>query len=123
MLREGYGKVIKLVKKSLNLKNRNFPILQGHPASQEHAEAAVESHQDVTAKMRSLRKEFKIYRWSPDYPDRKPFLQSYFVDLSSCGPMVNQHSLILFLLSFKSKLILFRMKINYIVILSPKNLS
>ncbi|WOG93729.1 hypothetical protein DCAR_0313016 [Daucus carota subsp. sativus] len=38
--------------------------------------------------MRSLRKEFKIYRWSPDYPDRKPFLQSYFVDLSSCGPMV-----------------------------------
>ncbi|XP_010937480.2 succinate dehydrogenase [ubiquinone] iron-sulfur subunit 3, mitochondrial [Elaeis guineensis] len=33
-------------------------------------------------------KEFKIYRWNPDKPLHKPFLQSYYVDLSTCGPMV-----------------------------------
>lgn len=91
LLREGYGKVMNMVKKSIDPKKRNFPILEGHRVSQERAQAAVESHQDVTKKIKSLKKEFKIYRWSPDYPNQKPFLQSYFVDLSSCGPMVNQH--------------------------------
>lgn len=98
LLREGYGKVMNMVKKSIDPKRRNFPILEGHRVSQEHAEAAVESHQDITKKMKSLKKEFKIYRWSPDYPNQKPFLQSYFVDLSSCGPMVNHHFLTLFIL-------------------------
>lgn len=31
---------------------------------------------------------FKIYRWNPETPDVKPFLQSYDIDLKSCGPMV-----------------------------------
>ncbi|EJD41865.1 succinate dehydrogenase iron-sulfur subunit [Auricularia subglabra TFB-10046 SS5] len=35
-----------------------------------------------------LVKEFKIYRWNPDEPDKKPHLQSYKVDLNQCGPMV-----------------------------------
>ncbi|CAI9753157.1 unnamed protein product [Fraxinus pennsylvanica] len=38
--------------------------------------------------IRALKKEFKIYRWNPDNPYQKPDLQSYFVDLSTCGPMV-----------------------------------
>ena len=33
-------------------------------------------------------KEFKIYRWDPDQPNTKPQLQSYNLDLNSCGPMV-----------------------------------
>ena len=32
-------------------------------------------------------KEFKIYRWNPD-DGGKPYLKSYFVDISKCGPMV-----------------------------------
>ncbi|PWN53849.1 succinate dehydrogenase iron-sulfur protein mitochondrial precursor [Violaceomyces palustris] len=33
-------------------------------------------------------KEFKIYRWNPDKPAEKPYLQSYTLDLNQCGPMV-----------------------------------
>lgn len=32
-------------------------------------------------------KEFQIYRWSPD-DDQNPRLDTYFVDLDDCGPMV-----------------------------------
>ncbi|CAG7848949.1 Succinate dehydrogenase [ubiquinone] iron-sulfur subunit, mitochondrial; AltName: Full=Iron-sulfur subunit of complex II; Short=Ip; Flags: Precursor [Serendipita indica DSM 11827] len=35
-----------------------------------------------------LIKEFKIYRWNPDEPEKKPSLQSYKVDLNQCGPMI-----------------------------------
>ncbi|XP_012228223.1 succinate dehydrogenase [ubiquinone] iron-sulfur subunit, mitochondrial [Linepithema humile] len=33
-------------------------------------------------------KTFSVYRWNPDKPDDKPFLQKYKVDLNACGPMV-----------------------------------
>lgn len=33
-------------------------------------------------------KEFQVYRWNPDEPDKKPFLQTYKVNLKECGPMV-----------------------------------
>lgn len=33
-------------------------------------------------------KTFKIYRWSPDTPEVKPYLKEYKVDLNDCGPMV-----------------------------------
>ncbi|PAV18129.1 iron-sulphar subunit of succinate dehydrogenase [Pyrrhoderma noxium] len=33
-------------------------------------------------------KEFKIYRWDPENPSKKPELQSYTIDLNQCGPMV-----------------------------------
>ncbi|KAF9552431.1 succinate dehydrogenase iron-sulfur subunit [Agrocybe pediades] len=35
-----------------------------------------------------LMKEFKIYRWNPDEPEKKPELQSYKIDLNQTGPMV-----------------------------------
>ncbi|KAJ3575397.1 hypothetical protein NP233_g1123 [Leucocoprinus birnbaumii] len=35
-----------------------------------------------------LEKEFKIYRWNPDEPSKKPTLQSYKIDLNQCGPMI-----------------------------------
>ncbi|XP_054160927.1 succinate dehydrogenase [ubiquinone] iron-sulfur subunit-like [Oppia nitens] len=33
-------------------------------------------------------KKFSVYRWNPENPSVNPHLQSYDVDLSSCGPMV-----------------------------------
>lgn len=33
-------------------------------------------------------KKFKIYRWNPEQANVKPYLQTYEVDLSTCGPMV-----------------------------------
>lgn len=33
-------------------------------------------------------KKFMIYRWDPENPEVKPHLQTYEVDLNSCGPMV-----------------------------------
>ncbi|KAJ3403878.1 succinate dehydrogenase complex, subunit B [Chytriomyces hyalinus] len=35
-----------------------------------------------------LLKTFEIYRWNPDTPAVAPTLQTYKVDLNSCGPMV-----------------------------------
>lgn len=36
----------------------------------------------------ALNKEFKIYRWNPDDPAKKPTLQSYTIDLNQTGPMI-----------------------------------
>jgi len=33
-------------------------------------------------------KTFEIYRWNPDKPSEKPFLQKYQIDLNECAPMV-----------------------------------
>ncbi|CAD6569802.1 MAG: succinate dehydrogenase complex, subunit B [Cyphobasidiales sp. Tagirdzhanova-0007] len=33
-------------------------------------------------------KTFSIYRWNPDKPTEKPYMQNYDIDLSTCGPMV-----------------------------------
>lgn len=33
-------------------------------------------------------KEFQVYRWNPDEPSKKPYMQSYQVDLKECGPMI-----------------------------------
>ncbi|KAF7130480.1 hypothetical protein RHSIM_Rhsim10G0160100 [Rhododendron simsii] len=47
-----------------------------------------EQRESIREKIQALQKELKVYRWSPDEPNRKPYLQSYFIDLSTCGPMV-----------------------------------
>lgn len=33
-------------------------------------------------------KEFQVYRWNPDEPDKKPYLQTYKVNMNECGPMI-----------------------------------
>ncbi|CAF0941036.1 unnamed protein product [Adineta steineri] len=33
-------------------------------------------------------KTVSIYRWNPEEPDKKPYLQDYNIDLNECGPMV-----------------------------------
>lgn len=83
-------------------KGVKFPVLKGHPKAKELAGEAVESYgkaseRPAAAGTKKRVKEFKIYRWNPDEPG-KPFLQSYYVDLSTCGPMVN--TLLNFVLKF-----------------------
>ncbi|KAI3903074.1 hypothetical protein MKW92_012131 [Papaver armeniacum] len=48
----------------------------------------METFKDTTDKVGVLKKEFKIFRWNPDVPSSKPYPQSYFLDLTTCGPMV-----------------------------------
>ncbi|OMP04108.1 hypothetical protein COLO4_09947 [Corchorus olitorius] len=83
--RHGYNKLVARVL-GRDPKKQNFPVLEGHPAAQQHAEVAVETQGDIQNRVKKLHKEFKIYRWSPG--QNKPFLQSYYVNLSNCGPMV-----------------------------------
>ncbi|KAK2655785.1 hypothetical protein Ddye_008837 [Dipteronia dyeriana] len=85
-LRQGYNRVGGGVVGGR--KKQELPVLEGHPAAQEHAEVALEIHESVQSKMKKLTKEFRIYRWNPDHPNNMPFLQSFYVDLSNCGPMV-----------------------------------
>ena len=33
-------------------------------------------------------KKFQVYRWNPDQPDKKPYMQEYELDLSQTGPMI-----------------------------------
>eukprot|EP00033_Pygsuia_biforma_P000904 GCRY01001044.1.p1 GENE.GCRY01001044.1~~GCRY01001044.1.p1 ORF type:complete len:258 (-),score=46.12 GCRY01001044.1:152-925(-) len=33
-------------------------------------------------------KKVSVYRYDPDTPEKKPYMQDYLVDLDSCGPMV-----------------------------------
>ncbi|KAK8606987.1 hypothetical protein V6N13_052738 [Hibiscus sabdariffa] len=85
-LRNAYNKVAGILGEGPK-KKQNFAVLEGHPAAQQHAQVAVETSGEIRSRVNKLYKEFKIYRWSPDHPT-KPFLQSYFVHLPSCGPMV-----------------------------------
>lgn len=90
-LRNGYSKVARMLGKE-DPKKQNFPVLEDHPVGQKHAQETVEACDTVKKNINKLMKEFKIYRWSPDNPNQKPYLQSYHVDLSYCGPMVYMHN-------------------------------
>ncbi|CAN6851288.1 unnamed protein product [Brassica oleracea] len=71
--------------------NGDYPILKGHKAAQDLSKDTLKSHETIKDKEgqhKVTKKEFKIYRWNPDKPNTKPFLQSFFVDVSTCGPMV-----------------------------------
>ncbi|KAK9297865.1 hypothetical protein QLX08_008616 [Tetragonisca angustula] len=44
----------------------------------------ISASQNAEAKL----KTFAVYRWNPDKPDEKPYMQEYKIDLNTCGPMV-----------------------------------
>ncbi|KAI6692056.1 hypothetical protein NL676_019766 [Syzygium grande] len=48
----------------------------------------MEAFEMVEKEREATVKEFQVFRWSPDSPHHKPYLQSYFLDLTNCGPMV-----------------------------------
>lgn len=83
-VKQVYEKAANLV----STKKQDFTVIEGHPPAQEHTEGAVDTVPSVKNNLQKLKKEFKIYRWNPNQPNTKPFLQSFFVDLSTCGPMV-----------------------------------
>ncbi|KAG5678010.1 hypothetical protein PVAND_007719 [Polypedilum vanderplanki] len=45
-------------------------------------------HSSSAASAAQKIKTFEIYRYNPEKPDEKPRMQSYKVDLNTCGPMV-----------------------------------
>lgn len=55
---------------------------------QQQAAAAQPAEDTVVAKKVPRIKTFEIYRWNPDKPNEKPFMQKYQVDLNECAPMI-----------------------------------
>ncbi|XP_015073124.1 succinate dehydrogenase [ubiquinone] iron-sulfur subunit 3, mitochondrial-like [Solanum pennellii] len=80
LIKEGMKKVVGGWRKE-------FPILDGHPIGQQHGEEVVKSIEKLKRGDDKC-KEFRIYRWSPHNPNQKPYFQSFFLHLPSCGPMV-----------------------------------
>ncbi|CUA71217.1 succinate dehydrogenase iron-sulfur subunit [Rhizoctonia solani] len=69
--------------------SRSFAARRAFASSAIRSQAVpAEEHAQIPAAKKPLNKVFKIYRWNPDEPATKPKLQSYTVDLNSCGPMV-----------------------------------
>ncbi|KAG8913350.1 succinate dehydrogenase complex, subunit B [Tulasnella sp. 419] len=57
-------------------------------ASAKYAQVPVDQPSAETTGKKPLNKTFKIYRWNPDEPTKKPYLQTYTIDLNQTGPMV-----------------------------------
>lgn len=64
-------------------KTKNLAVAATRAASVA-AQPKLEETQDPSRKI----KQFKIYRWNPEQANVKPYLQTYEVDLNTCGPMV-----------------------------------
>ncbi|XP_043254125.1 succinate dehydrogenase [ubiquinone] iron-sulfur subunit, mitochondrial [Colletes gigas] len=45
-------------------------------------------HTSASQNAEARLKTFSVYRWNPDKPDEKPYMQDYKLDLNTCGPMV-----------------------------------
>ncbi|KAK6640196.1 hypothetical protein RUM44_011882 [Polyplax serrata] len=58
------------------------------PIRRIHTSLAISAAKEEKTEKKPLYKDFSIYRWNPDVPSEKPRMQTYKVDLNSCGPMV-----------------------------------
>lgn len=65
-------------------KSQNLSVVARRAAS---VSAASQPKQLDTEPKENIKK-FDIYRFNPEKPNVKPFVQTYEVDLNSCGPMV-----------------------------------
>jgi len=54
------------------------------PTSASKTQTVKEQNTTENAKM----KDIQIYRWNPDEPTSKPFMQTYKIDLNKTGPMM-----------------------------------
>jgi len=52
-----------------------------------HSTTAVAAEPNVSEKPKRM-KTFEIYRWNPEKPNEKPYMQKYEIDLNDCAPMV-----------------------------------
>ncbi|XP_012275242.1 succinate dehydrogenase [ubiquinone] iron-sulfur subunit [Orussus abietinus] len=68
------------------------PIIdEEHPKLVKDQETRKVCHEPSTApkkKLEPILKTVKVYRWNPEAPTIKPYLQQYTVDLNKCGLMV-----------------------------------
>ena len=83
-LRHGYNKVSRIVGRA-DTKKKDFPVLEGHPVGQTHAEQAVETHGTIQSNIKRLMKEFKIYRWNQVEP--WPSQQQALPRVPLCRPL------------------------------------
>lgn len=65
-------------------KSKNLILVASRAAVATAAQPKVEETQAPAKRV----KQFKIYRWNPEKAHIKPYLQTYEVDLNTCGPMV-----------------------------------
>ncbi|KAL4197487.1 hypothetical protein AMTRI_Chr04g188470 [Amborella trichopoda] len=63
----------------------NFQCLRN--SNERAQEMAAKSQATVKEKVGKKLKDFKVFRWNPEKPER-PYLQSFHLDLNQCGPMV-----------------------------------
>lgn len=68
-----------------------LPRLPAFRLARHFSSSAARSLATPVAQKPVLNKEFKIYRWNPDEPAKKPTLQSYTIDLNQTGPMVRMN--------------------------------
>jgi len=52
------------------------------------SQTTVSSPSSASARRAPVLKTFSVYRWNPETPHVKPYMQEYQVDLNTCGPMV-----------------------------------
>lgn len=51
---------------------------------QAQAQAQPQTKEGTSAAIKTV----QVYRWNPDKPGEKPYMQTYQVNLRECGPMV-----------------------------------
>ncbi|CAL9001460.1 unnamed protein product [Prunus brigantina] len=56
-IRHGFNRVARIVGRAADPKKENFPVLEGHPVAQQHAEVALETHDTVLDALQKIKAE------------------------------------------------------------------
>lgn len=62
-----------------------FQVRNYHLSAKVCAAAAAAA---IPAQKSKLMKKVDVYRWNPDEAEKKPYVQTYEIDLNECSPMV-----------------------------------
>ncbi|KAH7290481.1 hypothetical protein KP509_30G050200 [Ceratopteris richardii] len=86
------GEHLRLYTRAFSSRDNVTPAKTSMPASPDLQEVpgipSIPEYRKRYAQLSEKRiKEFRIYRWNPEKA-QKPFLQSFFINLNECGPMV-----------------------------------
>lgn len=75
---------------SVSKQERDYriPTHIGHTISTVNIRRSNSTMQDRRTSAIPRMKMFRIYRWNPDTPSTKPWMQTYQLDLNNTGPMV-----------------------------------
>jgi len=81
----GITSALKATKPTLTLLRQTPRMIHAGAVNQMATEAAAAPAKKEKA---PRIKKFNIYRWNPEDPSVKPFMQTYEINLSECGPMI-----------------------------------